>query len=150
MQVICSAVAVIRFGGEVLLLLRHPEDRSFAGSWCLPGGKADAGETRAEAMIREVKEETNFTVGSYAYIGDYVTVKDGRRYEIRAFLVRPKGPDHFRLCKKEFASHTYATPEAALEMDLAGPTTRSVLEWCRDIDLDRFTDTCLWKRVEIL
>lgn len=44
--------------GKVLLLRRDNTDSS-EGEWCLPGGKIDLGQTAEEAMIREVKEETD-------------------------------------------------------------------------------------------
>lgn len=41
-------------GGEVLMIFRR-------GSWDLPKGKIDPGETKKEAAIREVQEETGIT-----------------------------------------------------------------------------------------
>lgn len=44
-------------GGEILLV-RETRD----GKWALPGGWADVGETPTEGMVREVYEETGYTV----------------------------------------------------------------------------------------
>jgi 8-oxo-dGTP pyrophosphatase MutT (NUDIX family) len=44
-------------GIEILLLRRAP-DRSFAGMWQCVTGRLDEGETVAEAVLREVAEET--------------------------------------------------------------------------------------------
>lgn len=42
------------------------------GTWSLPGGAVEKGETLQQAVIREVKEETNLTVE----IGDIVSVNE--------------------------------------------------------------------------
>ncbi len=45
----------------VLFLLRHI-DKPQGGTWCLPGGKVDPGETLAAAAARELFEETGLRV----------------------------------------------------------------------------------------
>ena len=54
--VLVSAVALIDPDGRVLLAQR-PEGKSKAGLWEFPGGKVEAGETPAAALIRELQEE---------------------------------------------------------------------------------------------
>ena len=46
--------------GQTLLLVRQRV--SDTRHWSLPGGRAEAGETLAEAVIRELKEETGLDV----------------------------------------------------------------------------------------
>jgi ADP-ribose pyrophosphatase YjhB (NUDIX family) len=63
----CGA-AIVRDGRLLLVKrLRPPE----AGSWSLPGGKVDFGERVADAVKREVLEETGVTIaltGSLGYV----------------------------------------------------------------------------------
>lgn len=44
---------------QILILKRHPKSRTNPYKWELPGGKVDPGEFFDEALIREIKEETN-------------------------------------------------------------------------------------------
>jgi 8-oxo-dGTP diphosphatase len=44
-----------------ILLARRTEGRDLAGRWEFPGGKREAGETEAEALIRELQEELGIT-----------------------------------------------------------------------------------------
>ena len=45
-------------GAAFLLTRRAAGLRSHTGQWALPGGRCDAGETQAEAALRELHEET--------------------------------------------------------------------------------------------
>ncbi len=47
------------------LLLQHRSD----GGWGLPGGLMELGESMEETARREVKEETNLTIGSLKLLG---------------------------------------------------------------------------------
>ena len=52
---------------EILVLRRHPESKTNPHKWELPGGKIENGEFFDEALIREVKEETDLDVK----VGDF-------------------------------------------------------------------------------
>jgi 8-oxo-dGTP diphosphatase len=55
------ARAVVRRAGRVLLVRRAAWD-SYPSCWELPGGKADAGEAPADALARELREETGLAL----------------------------------------------------------------------------------------
>jgi 8-oxo-dGTP diphosphatase len=53
--------------GKILILKRHPKSRTDPEMWELPGGKVEKGEHFADALVREIKEETNLDVE----VGDF-------------------------------------------------------------------------------
>lgn len=53
--------------GEILIVKRHPKSRTDPEMWELPGGKVEKGEFFADALVREIKEETNLDVE----VGDF-------------------------------------------------------------------------------
>ncbi len=55
------------FDDGAILLVKEPED----GSWSLPGGWADVGESAAEAAVREVREESGYTVRAVRLLSAY-------------------------------------------------------------------------------
>lgn len=81
-----GASAII-FDDEGKFLLTKREDN---GQWCLPGGAVEAGESVAEACIREVFEETGLNVrvkrlvGVYSHPDQLVVYKDGNKAHIVA------------------------------------------------------------------
>jgi len=62
--------AVVVDGGRVVLVKRAHEP--LKGEWSLPGGAVEVGETLAEAVAREVREETGLEVA----VGPVVEVVD--------------------------------------------------------------------------
>ena len=58
-DVVC---AIIEKEGR-FLIARRPEGKSLASFWEFPGGKVHDGETRCEALHREIDEELATTIG---------------------------------------------------------------------------------------
>ncbi|MCP4619190.1 MAG: CoA pyrophosphatase [Bradyrhizobium sp.] len=64
-------------GGTAFLLTRRAAGlRSHTGQWALPGGRCDAGETQAQAALRELHEELGLALAESEVLGlldDYPT-----------------------------------------------------------------------------
>jgi 8-oxo-dGTP diphosphatase len=78
---------VVFVGGRVLLIKRRFEP--LAGRWSLPGGALEVGETLAEGLAREMKEETGLDVdvGPAVDVFDRITRDDEGRARFHYVLV---------------------------------------------------------------
>ena len=54
---------------KILILKRHPNSKTNANCWELPGGKVDPGEDFDKALIREFDEETALAIELWDLIG---------------------------------------------------------------------------------
>lgn len=57
-----EVVAAMLVRENRFLLCRRPLHKARGGQWEFPGGKVEAGETKFEAIVRELREELNITV----------------------------------------------------------------------------------------
>ena len=63
------AVSVVKYQNKILITKR--QNKNFLpGLWEFPGGKIEKNETATQAIIREVKEETNLTVSNPIFLGN--------------------------------------------------------------------------------
>ncbi|QBJ97741.1 (deoxy)nucleoside triphosphate pyrophosphohydrolase [Rhodococcus sp. ABRD24] len=93
------AAAVIRDGR--LLLAQRTRPPELAGLWELPGGKVEPGETPAEALRRELREELGVEVIAGDRVGVDVPLRDGlvlRAYRAEMTSGTPEALDHSALC----------------------------------------------------
>ena len=118
-------VVIVREGRdqpvEVLLMRRPAHMRFAAGVWVFPGGRVDAGETHAQAAVREVAEEIALAlaVDALAPLDWWITPEpETRRFDVRFLVARaPDGqlpvgsPD-------EVDEWRWIAPAAALEAGL--------------------------------
>ena len=61
--------AVIRHGQQVLIARRAPH-KADGGCWEFPGGKVEAGESDAQALIRELHEELDCHIDVGDWLGE--------------------------------------------------------------------------------
>ena len=92
-RVTVAVGAVIVQDGSLLLVERANDPG--AGRWAVPGGRVEPGETLAEAVVREVREETGLevVVGDIAWAGDSIGPGDppAWHFAIVDFWATPTG-----------------------------------------------------------
>ncbi len=65
-EVVC---AVIYNDKNEIFVARRGKGRALEGFFEFPGGKEEAGETKEEAIVREIKEELNADIKPIKYLG---------------------------------------------------------------------------------
>jgi len=76
--------------GRLLLVKRGHEPGK--GLWSIPGGRVEAGESDAAALVREVREETGLAVRPGRLIGSVRRAAgDGGVFEIRDYAAAVSG-----------------------------------------------------------
>jgi 8-oxo-dGTP diphosphatase len=76
-----GAVVVV---DDELLVIRRGHGPG-AGEWSVPGGRVEAGETLAEAVVREVAEETGLEAVCGELVGFVERIHDDRHFVILDF-----------------------------------------------------------------
>jgi 8-oxo-dGTP diphosphatase len=103
--------------GKIILIRR--KNTPFQGSWALPGGFVEYGETVEKAILREVKEETGILIEISELVGVYSDPgRDPRGHTISVcfFTYKKDGELKADTDAQEVSSFTV---DDALKMDLA-------------------------------
>ena len=79
-------VGAIAVDGDQILMIRRGRGPA-QGEWSVPGGRVEAGETLAEAVVRELAEETGLTAVCDGFVGWVERVGVGYHYVILDFHV---------------------------------------------------------------
>lgn len=81
---------VVRDGA--LLLVRRGRDPG-RGLWSLPGGRVEHGERLADAVRREVREETGLEVEAGELLGVYEVVGDDHHFVVLDYVATASGDE---------------------------------------------------------
>jgi len=65
-------VGIVERAGKILLIQRRDACPEFDKKWEFPGGKLEGGETKIDAVRREVMEETGLSIHHESYLGLHV------------------------------------------------------------------------------
>ena len=119
---------VILDADKVLLIKRGKPPR--AGSWSLPGGAQESGETLKEAALREIYEETNLKVEIIGLIDIVDSIRRDKKgdaeyhYTLIDFAARVTG-GALRAGDDAIDSHWF-TPQEIKELDIWSETKRII------------------------
>ncbi|KTD48009.1 Mutator protein MutT [Legionella quinlivanii] len=80
-------VAVIVDHLQKILITQRPLHVPHPGAWEFPGGKVEASENAADALVREVHEEVGLAVESYDFLGEVIHWYGEKLVQLQVFIV---------------------------------------------------------------
>jgi len=117
--------AVIEHQGKILIIQRSAAEDVFPNLWEIPSGKRELFEKSQDALVREVKEETNIKVKPIMPV-DVFEFKVEKENEIRdatqiSFLCKPIGKPKIKL-SNEHQNFAWVTKKELANYNLSKET----------------------------
>ncbi len=121
---VIGVLGIIRQDGRLLIIQRSRTVRAPL-TWCFPGGHIEPGETAAQALVREMKEELDIEVGPDEHL--MTQTKHGGRLVLHCWSARivngrPSGNP------REVADVQWMTPEQIRRQHGILPGTTDILD----------------------
>lgn len=127
----CGAL-LINVAGEILLLQRGQASRNEAGYWARPGGAVEFGETIADAVRREVREELGVEIELLDDLGwtEQFMPQAGQHWVSIGFCARIVSGEPRVVEPQKTAALGWFAPDA-LPAPLSATTAQSIREYRR-------------------
>ena len=108
----------VEYDGKVIALKRQLH-KPQGGQYGLPAGKVDQGEKLAEAMVREIKEETGISISpdKLTLIKSFPTRYPGYDFIFHAFKVTLSEQPKVSINKGEHIHYLWLTPKEILTLE---------------------------------
>ena len=108
----------IEHAGEFLLLYRQPL-KSNGNKWGMPAGKVDVGETKSQAMSREIREETGIEISEtdLQYFDSVFVQHEGTDFIYYMFSVQLVERPKVTISPQEHHGFRWVSPAEAKAMD---------------------------------
>jgi 8-oxo-dGTP diphosphatase len=112
-----ESVAGIARNGDAFFIACRKNGGDMGGKWEFPGGKVEKGESGAEALIREFREELSVDIEVGPLLGNAVFEHRGETRNLSAYAVSFRTTD---FVLREHTEWRWARPEEIRELDFAG------------------------------
>jgi 8-oxo-dGTP diphosphatase len=122
----CAGAIVVDEAGRLLLIQRGHDPGK--GLWSVPGGRCQAGESAADACVREAREETGLEVLVVRHAGRVVRPGlGGDQYVIDDFVCAAVG-GHLR-AGDDADEAAWCSPEQVAGLDLTPGLLDALKDW---------------------
>jgi len=111
-----------------LLLIRRGHDPS-AGSWSVPGGRVEAGESEVDAVVRELFEETGLAVRPVRVVGRVRVEGDGVVFTITDWACTLLDPAQQPVAGDDAADVAFVDAEGLAALDMAPGVVTALGRW---------------------
>lgn len=126
-RVPCVGAVITDASGRFLLIKRA--NAPAKGTWSLPGGRVEEGESHEQAVVREVAEETGLDVTVVREVGTLERDSPlGAVYVIHDFLVEPVGDTQPR-AGDDAADARWFTAEEIYDLSTSPGLTETLESW---------------------
>ncbi|WP_308123522.1 NUDIX domain-containing protein [Modestobacter marinus] len=126
-EVACVGAVVHDEAGRLLLIRRGHAPS--AGLWSVPGGRVEPGETEAEAVVREVAEETGLRVVPRSVVGRVRIPGDGVVFTVTDWLCTLAEPDQVPVAGDDADDVLFVDAGALAALEMAPGVVTALGSW---------------------